>query len=110
MAAAVIEANLTEIDGATLRRNSPEDVREVFETELGGFLEILEFGVDLRAIAFVFDFSLAQSGLHQFRTLKIELGGATGAAEIDGLGGLVECGGNRRVLHSFPTRRSRRSG
>ncbi len=52
MAAAVIEANLTEIDSATLRRDSPEDVREVFETELGGFLEILEFGVDLRAIAF----------------------------------------------------------
>jgi len=69
-----------------LRRDGPENIREVFEAELGGVIEIFEFGFDFDAIASAFDFGFARAALHEFRAFERNFGGAR-AAVVDGLRG-----------------------
>src|SRR5258708_5859816 len=108
MAAAVIQADFTEIDGAALRGDGPQHIGQVLEAELRSFLEILDLGVDLGAIAFIFNSSFTRSSLQQFRALKIDLCCATGATEINGFCGAGD-GGSRRALGLAKSRRSRQS-
>ena len=44
--AVVIERKFAEINGAALRRHSPGNVGQEFETKLGGFFEALELGAE----------------------------------------------------------------
>src|SRR6266446_4600162 len=85
-ASAILQHNFAEIYGAASRGDGPENVGEIFEAELGGFIEAEEFCIDLGAAPLVLDSGFAAGLLHQFRALKIDLGGA-GAAVIHGFGG-----------------------
>src|SRR5258708_22142985 len=69
--------------GAASGRDSQENVGQIFEAELGGFIETGEFCFNFRAAAFVLHSGFTASLLHQFRALKIDPGSA-GAAVIDG--------------------------
>src|SRR2546425_5292373 len=60
---------------------------QILEAELGGVVEAHEFCFDFNAVALVFDFSFAAGNLHQFGALKIDHGGAAGAAVIHRFGG-----------------------
>src|SRR6266568_3156144 len=85
-ASAVFEDHFAEVDGTASGRHGPENVGEIFEAELGSFVEAEEFCVDLRAAALVLHSGISAGLLHQFGALKIDLGGA-GAAVIDRFGG-----------------------
>jgi hypothetical protein len=85
-AAAIFENDFAKINSTAAWRDGPEDVGEIFEAELGGFVETSKFCFDFGAIAFVLDFGFAAGLLHQFSTLKIDFGGA-GATVVHGFGG-----------------------
>src|SRR6266852_4344144 len=85
-AGAILQHNFAEIYGSASRGDGPENVGEIFEAELGGFIEAEEFRINLGAAPLVLDSGFAAGLLHQFGALKIDLGGA-GAAVVDGFGG-----------------------
>ena len=119
-AAAVLQHHFAQVYGAALRRNGPQDEGQIFEAEFGGFFQPQESRVDLDAVAFILHFRFAAGRGHQFGALKIDLGGAAGAAVGHGLGGpgdafcgesgrgrLAERGPGERAKHSSECEKSR---
>ena len=96
VAVAVLEREFAKIFRAALRRDCPQNVSEIFETEFRGFVEIHEFRVDLKAVALIFHFGFAGRGLQQRSSMKSDLEGASGAAIVDGFGAVHDGGGGRR--------------
>ena len=86
-ATAIFQHNFAEVHSTASGRHGPENVGQIFEAELGGLIQSREFCLNLGAAALVLDFGLAAGLLHQLRALKIDLGGAAGAAVIHGFGG-----------------------
>src|SRR5215813_9196349 len=82
------KVEFAQIDGASLRRDSPHHIGEIFQTELGGFVDALKASIDLHAAALALHAGFSGCAGHEFSTAKINLGSAAAMAIIDRLGGV----------------------
>jgi hypothetical protein len=83
---AVFERKFSEIDGTSLRRYGPENVGQIFEAELGGVFEILEFDFNLKIGLLAFHLGFAGGALKKIRSLEIDSGGAPLQTVVYGFG------------------------
>ena len=98
MGVPVIEGDLTQIYGASLRAHGPQDVGQVFEAKLGGVFEALELDLDLEISLLAFDLGFAGGALEQVSSLKVDFGLSALQAVVDGFRGARDRGcrrGNR---------------
>ncbi len=91
--AAFVEREFAEVDGASLRRNGPENVRQILEAELSGVFEALKLGVDFKVGLLALDLGFARGALKLVGAVKVDLGRSTLQAVMHGLDGAGDGGG-----------------
>ena len=63
-ARATLEHHFTEVHSTAFRRNGPQNISQIFEAELGGFVQPEEFHFDFDAVALVLHLGFAGGLLH----------------------------------------------
>src|SRR4029077_15230851 len=71
----------------TLRGDGPENIGQIFEAKFGGVVEAQKPRFNFHAVALAIDPGFTRGSLHEFGTLKINFGRASGTAIVDGFGG-----------------------
>ena len=101
--AVVIKREFAKVDGASLGRNGPENISQIFEAELGGIFEAFEPGFDLEIGLLAFDLRFAGGALHQVAAVEVDASRSALQAIVhrfgrarDGRRGYVARGGSRR--------------
>ncbi len=102
--AVMIKREFAKVDRASLGRNGPENVGQIFEAELGGIFEAFEPGFDLEIGLLAFDLRFAGGALHQVAAVEVDASRSAlqaivhrfGGARHGGRGGCGRDGGGHR--------------
>ena len=94
MALAVIELNFAQVGCASLRRDGPQHIGEIFQAELCGFIDAIKLSIDLHAAVLALYARLAAGAGHEFGAAEVNFCSAAPVAVVDRLGGVRDAGGS----------------